>query len=85
MKCKYLSVTLRIALDEMRLLTWPQCCDEAVERVNTCEMHEHIKNGEPIRIWHHEPTRTMYKQAGPIPFFIAPIDRAHLQLSSHDS
>jgi hypothetical protein len=54
MKCKYLSVALRIALDEMPLLTWRQCCDEAVARVNTWETHKHIKNGETIRIWHHD-------------------------------
>jgi hypothetical protein len=54
MKCKYLSVALEIALDDMPSLTWRQCCNEAVERVNKWETHEHIKNGETIRIWHHD-------------------------------
>jgi hypothetical protein len=48
MKCKYLSVALRIALDDMLSLTWCQCCNEAVQRVNKWETHEHIKNGETI-------------------------------------
>jgi DNA-binding transcriptional regulator YhcF (GntR family) len=54
MKCKYLSVALEIALDDMPSLTWRQCCNEAVQRVNKWETHEHIKNGETIRIWHHD-------------------------------
>jgi hypothetical protein len=48
MKCKYLSVALRIALDDMPSLTWRQCCNEAVQRVNTWETHKHIKNGETL-------------------------------------
>ncbi len=54
MKCKYLSVALEIALDDMPSLTWRQCCNEAVQRVNKWETHEQIKNGETIRIWHHD-------------------------------
>jgi DNA-binding transcriptional regulator YhcF (GntR family) len=54
MKCKYLSVALGIALDDMPSRTWRQCCNEAVQRVNKWETHEHIKNGETLRIWHHD-------------------------------
>jgi hypothetical protein len=54
MKCRYLTVALEIALDDMPSLTWRQCCNEAVERVNRWEKHAHIKNGETIRIWHHD-------------------------------
>jgi hypothetical protein len=54
MKCKYLSVALTIALEDMPSLTWRQCCNEAVRRVNEWEGHEHIKNGETVRIWHHD-------------------------------
>jgi hypothetical protein len=34
MKCKYLSVALGIALDDMPSHTWFQCCNEEVRRVN---------------------------------------------------
>jgi len=54
MKCKYLSVALTIALDEMPTLTWGQCCKEAVDRVNKWETHKHVKHGETVRIWHHD-------------------------------
>jgi hypothetical protein len=54
MKCKYLSVALGIALEDMPSLTWRQCCNEEVRRVNEWEAHEHIKNGEMVRIWHHD-------------------------------
>jgi hypothetical protein len=48
MRCKYLSVALRIVLDDMPSLTWRQCCNEAVQRVNNWETYEDIKNGETI-------------------------------------
>ncbi len=54
MKCKYLLVALERTPVDMPLLTWHQCCNEAVQRVNKWETHEHIKNGETIRIWHHD-------------------------------
>jgi hypothetical protein len=54
MKCKYLSVALGIALDVMPSWTWLQCCNETVTRVNKWEGHKHIKNGETVRIWHHD-------------------------------
>jgi hypothetical protein len=75
MKCKYLSVALTIALEDMLLLTWHQCCNEAVRRVNKWEGHEHIKHGETVRIWHHNfhasnecfPNPNVYKRNGKPP------------------
>ena len=54
MKCKYLCVALGLALERMPLQTWRQCCNDAVIRVNDWEGHEHIKNGETVRIWHFD-------------------------------
>jgi hypothetical protein len=54
MKCECLSVALGIALDDVPSRTWLQCCKEAVKRVNQWEGHEHARNGETARIWHHD-------------------------------
>ena len=54
MKCKYLCVALEIALKEMPLRTWHQCCNEAVISVSKFEGHKYIRNGETVRIWHYD-------------------------------
>jgi hypothetical protein len=54
MKCKYLSVAVTIALDGISTLTWAQSYKEAVQRVNKWETHKHEKQGEIVRIWHHD-------------------------------
>jgi hypothetical protein len=48
MKCKYLSVALRIALEDMPSRTWVQGCNEAVRKVHQWGGYQHIKNGETV-------------------------------------
>jgi hypothetical protein len=75
MKYKYLYIALGMALDVMPSWTWLQCCSETVTKVNKWEGHEHIKNGETVRIWHHNfrggnecfRNPNIYKQHGKLP------------------
>jgi hypothetical protein len=43
MRARYLAQAYRIALEEMLLKTWKDCCKEAINRLATVHMH-YVKN-----------------------------------------
>jgi hypothetical protein len=52
LKCRYVSLALRYALEDMPDKTWMECCQKAVDTVNRVERVAHIKNKETLSRWH---------------------------------
>jgi hypothetical protein len=52
MECKYVSLTLRIALEEMPGIRWLQCCERAMEEFGRVEGHNHIGSLKTVQQWH---------------------------------
>ena len=53
MKSRYMSLSLRFALEEMNAWKWRDCCDEAVKELNRLEGHRYITSGKTVMNWHH--------------------------------
>jgi hypothetical protein len=53
MKSKYMSLSLRFALEEMNAWKWRDCCDEAMKQLNRLEGHQYITSGKTIMDWHN--------------------------------
>jgi hypothetical protein len=53
MKSKYMSLSLRFALEEMNAWKWRDCCNEEVKQLNRLEGHQYITSGKTIMNWHH--------------------------------
>ena len=53
MKCKYLALALKYALEEMPNRTWLQCCRRAIDTINDLQGVKQIKDPNTIRKWHH--------------------------------
>ena len=52
MKCKYVSLALRIALEEMPGIRWMQCCERAIQEFGRVEGHDHIGSPKTVQQWH---------------------------------
>ena len=44
MKCRYLSYALRLALDHMPTMTWMDCCEEALNKINEIDGNKYTKS-----------------------------------------
>ena len=54
MKCRYLSYALRLALDHMPTMTWMDCCEEALNKINEIDGNKYTKSARTIQRWHLE-------------------------------
>jgi hypothetical protein len=52
MKCKYVSLVLRMAVEDMPGCRWMECCEQAVKELGHVEGHNHIRNPRTIQQWH---------------------------------
>jgi hypothetical protein len=52
LKCRYIYLALRYALEDMPAKTWLKYCKDAVDSVNRTDGEEHIKNKETLSRWH---------------------------------
>jgi hypothetical protein len=52
MKCKYVSLALRIALEDMPARKWMECCERAVKELGRIEGHDHIRSPRTVQQWH---------------------------------
>jgi hypothetical protein len=52
MKCKYVSLPLCIALEDMPGIRWMQCCEWAIQEFGQVEGHDHIGSPKMAQQWH---------------------------------
>jgi hypothetical protein len=51
-KCKYVSLALHIALEDMPGRKWIECCERAVKEFGQIEGHDHILSRQTVQQWH---------------------------------
>ena len=52
MKCRYVSLALRIAVEDMPGSKWMECCDQAVEELGRVDGHKYIQCPRTVQQWH---------------------------------
>jgi hypothetical protein len=52
LKCRYVCLALRYAIDNMPDKTWLECCKDALETVNRIDGVDHITNERTLSRWH---------------------------------
>jgi hypothetical protein len=52
MKCKYVSLALRVAIGDMPASTWMDCCDHAVKELERVDEFTHIGHARTVQQWH---------------------------------
>jgi hypothetical protein len=52
LKCRYVSLALRYALDDMPEKTWLDCCKAAVDGINRADGVDHVRSAETVSRWH---------------------------------
>jgi len=45
-------IALQIALDSMPKLSWNECCEMAIDRINSCDLSDAIRGPKTIAHWH---------------------------------
>jgi hypothetical protein len=52
LKCRYVSLALRYAVEDMPSKTWLGCCSEAIDSIYRMDGVAHVKNKETVSRWH---------------------------------
>jgi hypothetical protein len=52
LKCRYVSLALRYALEDMPDKKWHECCQDAIDSINRVDGVEHVKNNQTVSRWH---------------------------------
>jgi hypothetical protein len=52
LKCRYVSLALRYAVEDMPLKTWLGCCSEGNDSIYLMDGVAHVKNKETLLFWH---------------------------------
>ena len=53
-KARHVAMALEIALEQMPKLTWVECCERAIERIEAFDGAGNVRCSETIRDWHHK-------------------------------
>ena len=51
-RARYVYLALQIALDSMPKLNWHECCEKAIDRINSCDLSDTIQRPRTIAHWH---------------------------------
>jgi hypothetical protein len=52
LKCRYVSLALRYAVEDMPSKTWLGCCSEAIDSIYRMDGAAHVNNKETVSRWH---------------------------------